>query len=92
MKFFGSDFKLLFNPTKFSARKQMSTLHISAYLGLNLAQVINCRLPKAADRLRSHFRSCGICMDKVVLGQVFPEYLVSCIVASCCTRLTFNIK
>jgi hypothetical protein len=39
-----------------------------------ITQTVSRRLPTAAARVRAHFRSCGICVDKVALGQVSSEY------------------
>jgi hypothetical protein len=41
---------------------------------LTLTQAVSRWLSTAAARVRNWVQSCGICGDKVALGQVFSEY------------------
>jgi hypothetical protein len=47
---------------------------LQEFEGRVIAQAISRRLPTAAARVQTRGRSCGICGNKVALGQVSSEY------------------
>jgi hypothetical protein len=80
--------------SKNKASKKLACLHnllpaLCWFRGRVMAQAVSPWLPTAVSRVRARVRLCGICGDKVALGQVFSVYFgLPC--QSSCHQLLHN--